>query len=1573
MCDTATPCPIHGGFGPWSVPGKCDAACGSGLQKRIRECNDPLPQFGGMPCKGDSIIFEPCETGIPCPIHGEWGPWTKFTPCSAKCGLGFRNRKRFCDHPPPKFGGALCKGPSEEKQNCDTGKPCPVNGQWSLWSDFTPCSAICGTGITTRFRLCNSPVPMFGGKDCIGLPLEERKCDSGIICPVDGGWSEWTKYTPCTVNCGKGIVSRTRTCTNPAPKFGGALCVGLEHEEKECNSGVSCPVHGFWSNWLPWGACSASCGLGFRQRLRLCNNPTPKFGGLECEGSPIDEDVCDSRVLCPIHGGWSEWSPPLPCSVECGIGTTKRVRKCNSPVPMHGGGDCVGPDAEVIECNTGINCPIHGKWSLWSKWSLCDAKCGTFMQSRVRFCDSPAAMYGGSPCMGPAEEERPCDTGIPCPIDGGWGLWTKWTKCSVKCGIGSTLRKRVCNNPAPQFGGQMCPGNDFEEGPCDTGVICPIDGAWSSWSDLSSCSVTCGIGSMQRSRICDNPPPQYNGHPCPGPAFEKMPCDTKIACPVHGNWGPWTDFSVCKATCGDGMQSRTRECNSPPAQFGGEYCVGPSVENVPCETGVFCPVNGEWGPWTEFTHCNKKCGVGIIKRTRFCNNPPPMYGGIPCNGFDIEEKICDTGIYCPVDGNWGPWGDFSKCSVKCGIGSQKRTRECNNPPPQYGGGDCAGHPLEVRDCDTNIFCPVDGGWTLWTNFGPCDVKCGEGIQKRHRECSNPFPLYGGLECIGLMYEERPCNTGIKCPVHGSWTPWTGWTACSVECGSGISRRTRQCSNPPPMYNGLPCKGLDIDEIICDTGISCPIHGGWSIWGDFSPCSVTCGVGTMQRARLCNNPLPQYGGNKCKGESVDGSICDTGIFCPIDGGFSIWSEWSSCSVNCGEGMQFRSRICNSPLPAYGGAPCKGIFREERICDTGIYCPVHGNWGQWSHFSPCSVECGEGFQERSRLCDNPAPMYGGKLCKGKDVDAVVCNTGIFCPVHGGWSIWTMWTDCSVFCGVGVQERRRSCTSPEPMYGGMFCKGDSLQEQVCNTGVHCPVDGMWSFWSDWLPCDVPCGKGMHSRVRTCDSPRPQYGGEPCRGPATEETICDTGIPCPVVGNWSPWSVWSECTATCGIGLQQRIRLCNNPPPQYGGDMCYGNPEEVRECDTFIFCPINGNWAPWTKWTHCSVSCGIGIHARTRTCTNPPPAYGGMFCEGLQDEKAECDTGIPCPIDGNWGPWSSYSKCNAGCGIGLQTRTRRCDSPEPQFGGNICFGGNIDDIPCDTGILCPVNGGWTDWTSFGPCDASCGIGIQERIRTCTNPPPQFGGFDCGGPAVDFLKCDTGMHCPIDGGWSLWYEWSPCYGDCGMGKRERRRECNNPRPNFGGLPCKGSNVMTDVCDTSIHCPIPGGWSEWYPPSPCSVSCGRGIQTRARECINPPPQYGGPDCAGQREEIMECDTFIECPIDGMWGPWSEYGPCGAKCGVGLHARVRECNMPTPQYGGRDCIGLSLEETKCDTNKQCAIHGGWSFWSHWSKCQATCGVGEQVRVRVCNNPSPLYGGLVCKGADSEVRSCETGNI
>ena len=56
-------------------------------------------------------------------------------------------------------------------------------------------------------------------------------------------------------------------------------------------------------------------------------------------------------------------------------------------------------------------------------------------------------------------------------------------------------------------------------------------------------------------------------------------------------------------------------------------------------------------------------------------------------------------------------------------------------------------------------------------------------------------------------------------------------------------------------------------------------------------------------------------------------------------------------------------------------------------------------------------------------------------------------------------------------------------------------------------------------------------------------------------------------------------------------------------------------------MFVVVNGGWSDFGKWSECSVTCGEGIRERTRTCTNPAPAHGGLDCVGDNNEKESCN----------------------------------------------------------------------------------------------------------------------------------------------------------------------------------------------------------------------------------------------------------------------------------------------------------------------------------------------------------------
>lgn len=118
---------------------------------------------------------------------------------------------------------------------------------------------------------------------------------------------------------------------------------------------------------------------------------------------------------------------------------------------------------------------------------------------------------------------------------------------------------------------------------------------------------------------------------------------------------------------------------------------------------------------------------------------------------------------------------------------------------------------------------------------------------------------------------------------------------------------------------------------------------------------------------------------------------------------------------------------------------------------------------------------------------------------------------------------------------------------------------------------------------------------------------------------------------GGWTPWSSWSICSSSCGIGFEVRQRSCNNPAPRHGGRVCVGQGREERWdslehrvaghrcnilqgafasshrlCNEQKPCPLPVVWTLWGPWAQCSAECGGGVHSRTRSCQN------GSSCPG-------------------------------------------------------------------------------------------------------------------------------------------------------------------------------------------------------------------------------------------------------------------------------------------------------------------------------------------------------------------------
>nr|XP_040023734.1 SCO-spondin [Gasterosteus aculeatus aculeatus] len=1666
-CDTSL-CVATCQWSAWSSWSPCDVTCGLGLQQRYRSPLNPAGAIRIQPCAGDSSEARRCSGScFPVLPDGVWGKWTSWSECSKTCfnhvdDVGIRLRFRSCNHTLTAFNGTVedsaCDGDGEDQEPCNT-VHCPVNGGWSAWSSWSQCSSECDSGVQTRERLCSSPTPQHGGSNCPGPHIQTGDCNShpcsgvcpegmvhmtsaecearGAACPrvcLDMTAGEVQCVTACYNGCycSPGLYLLKGRCVPlgrcPCYHQGELYPAGAALPVDACNNctctngemlcgAAPCVVDCGWSSWTQWSTCSRTCDVGVRRRYRSGTNPPPASGGRPCKGDRVGIDSCSIKPCIGVREPWVAWSE---CSVTCGGGYRTRTR---GPIRIHGTaqqfsacnlqpcgdggvcppgqqwkqcvrgavscadltmelsrnctpgcqcphgtiqqegacvresdclchfdgeqykpGDVVPTDCNNCTCEAGrlvncsqVTCNVDGQWSEWTPWGQCSTSCGPGLQSRYRFCSSPQRSGRGLPCLGPHREDQVCIT-VLCDRDAGWGPWTNWTECTKSCGGGVRSRRRECNSPSPEGKGNYCEGLGTAFTACNTDH-CPVAPCSRvPGTVFSSCGPSCP-------RSCDDLAHcEWQCEPgcyCTG---GKVLSDHGTAC-VEKEECPCMDLSTGHRLQPGETTESLDGCNNCTCQGGRLNC-----------TRHPCPVSGGWCEWSEWTPCSRTCGAESVSRYRSCGCPEPKSGGALCVGeqethngvgAQIQRQPCPVITFCPVHGSWSPWSAWSVCDA-C-AGSSTRTRKCNSPPARFGGLPCLGESRQIRGCHDNI--TVCSGCAGGQEERPCGKPC-------PRSCSD---LHGDTECVDSPACKHTCGCpgdmvlqdGVcvvreecRCKYHNSsasvmrfsgldssnasWVWPGGFDWQFANPGDSIISDCRNCSCKAGV---LQCKSVP----------GCYVDGGWSQWGAWTDCSLSCGGGVKFRRRQCDNPSPQSSGRGCLGVAEQQMSCNMHLCTDSVGPWLPWSPWSECSVSCGGGQQSRSRLCSSP-------PCSGPSRQSKTCNTQVClevgCPPGRLYRECERGEGCPFSC--------------AQVSGREGCYSDG-----CEEGCHCPPHTYQHRGICMQECPCLVDKDFMGSLQS-VSVTPVSSlllhniseGVEVQSEAALTHECSTCgckhgrwncslAHCQVNGGLSPWGSWSPCSLSCGGlGLKTRSKSCTQPAPAHGGRNCQGPRQETTYCQAPE-CPVIvgpteepalpdedAGFSPWSSWSPCTRPCTDVLspvrKSRHRQCVRPP-------CFGSSHQEKACN-LPQCPDgdevcvgadcttrNCSWTEWGAWGSCSRSCGVGQQQRIRTFLSP--RTNGSWCEDILGGHLDhrfCNI-KPCRVDGGWSRWSPWSRCDKHCGGGRSIRTRSCSSPPPKNGGKKCVGEKNHLKPCNT----------------KPCDER-GCPPGQVSVPCANECPQRcsdlqQGIECQGNT----ECQPGCRCPkgqLQQDGVCVQQWQcDCVDSLGhvwAAGSSHQADCNNCSCSDGQLVC-----------TNQSCQATCLWSSWSSWALCSVSCGTGQRTRYRSLV---PDTEGADCQFEEVQHKPCDP----------------GPCPPLCvhddrelGVGDTWLQGECKQCTCTPEGDYCQDID-----------CTVDGGWTPWSVWSDCSVTCGRGTQVRTRACIDPPPRNNGSQCGGPEQETQDC-----
>eukprot|EP00118_Oscarella_pearsei_P006997 m.32924 g.32924 ORF g.32924 m.32924 type:complete len:767 (+) comp31728_c0_seq3:100-2400(+) len=567
----------------------------------------------------------------------------------------------------------------------------------------------------------------------------------------------------------------------------------------------------------------------------------------------------------------------------------------------------------------------------------------------------------------------------------GWSSWEQWSRCSRSCGCGIARRSRQCVNSLsggcqpPTDSSQFrscnvddCPfgSKDFRAVQCSRYDAELYDGKYHTWipyssesANLNPCQLFClsleeNFYTRRNLRVTDGTKCGNNGV-CVQGQCRPIGCDCVLDSPKQ--------FDKCGVCGGDGssclvISNKFIDTNIRIGHYNEIARIPQTAYNVRVTEDIatanflaVADINGTYIVNGNFrtVPSGSYHGAGtVFVYSRSTNGKETIQAKGPLQRQIILHLLCYAGnqgisLSYTLKTNRQPTlpssyyyriGMYSECSASCGGGTQTRQVDCTHldTGSPADGSFCAGlaRPVGVRDCALQL---CDAKWNIIGDWSTCSVSCGNGSRTREVVCQREGIGVAERECRGQKKPRsvKECNT-FGCP---SWRA-EAWLECSRTCGDGQRRRIVACYYPKyrRAVKERYCRPDSRPEEVeaCDLG-ECRTTFSWQT-SEWSRCTVTCGEGLQSRNVYCTTGSDSATNDSdCAGQVKPNDTQP----CRLEhcGPRWLFSEWSPCSQSCGSSVRTREVCCIDAGTTCGNtsASCAALrpSNKER-CDEVPAC-------------------------------------------------------------------------------------------------------------------------------------------------------------------------------------------------------------------------------------------------------------------------------------------------------------------------------------------------------------------------------------------------------------------------------------------------------------------------------------------------------------------------------------------------------------------------------------------------------------------------------------------------------------